>query len=53
MKREACIQTVKLRVPPSWWSELEAWAARERRKPTQLLRNIIEDALKAHEREAA
>jgi hypothetical protein len=50
MKPEPCTDVIKLRVPHSWWERLELWAATERRKPTQLLRNIIQDALEDRQR---
>jgi hypothetical protein len=42
---------VKLRLPPSWREPIKHWAAAERRSPTQLIRNIVDDALAAHRRE--
>jgi hypothetical protein len=44
---------VKLRLPPSWREPLQQWAASERRSPTQLIRNIIDDAIKAKQQSAA
>jgi hypothetical protein len=55
MKRESDNFELKVRLPREWQAPIEDWAACERRKPTQLLRNIVEDALKAraHEHGAA
>jgi hypothetical protein len=52
MKQEACTEIIKLRVPHSCWERLELWAACERRKTAQLVRNILEDALKARDERA-
>jgi signal transduction histidine kinase len=49
MKHERENYELKLRLPQSWQDPLEDWAACERRRPTQLVRNIIEDALKARD----
>jgi hypothetical protein len=40
-------------LPQSWQNPVEDWAAAERRRPQQLIRNIIEDALKARHTPAA
>jgi predicted DNA-binding protein len=45
MKHETCTAEIKLRLPPSLRDRVEVAAAADRRKPSQFLRNIIEDAL--------
>jgi hypothetical protein len=45
MKTEPHTYELKLRLPQSWQDPVEDWAAAERRRPQQLIRNIIEDAL--------
>jgi hypothetical protein len=45
MKHETCSAEITVRVPPSLRDRLEAAAAAERRTQSQLVRNLIEDAL--------
>jgi predicted DNA-binding protein len=45
MKHETCSVEIKVRMPASLRDRLEAAAAAERRTQSQLVRNLIEDAL--------